>query len=62
MLKIGKKMGVNVNIPENKSFMKEAPQSVSVDLNRVEKEYGNKKYVDLDSGINQTIEWIKLNR
>ncbi len=60
-IKIAEKMGVPVNIPSNKAFMEDAPKMVGLDLSRIENEYGHNEYVDIDYGLNKTIEWIVAN-
>ena len=52
-------MGVPVRIPETDSYMNHAPSAVGLDLTRVEIEYGNKTYTNIDAGLGNTIEWIK---
>ena len=59
-LKIGRIMDVKVTIPKSKAYHGDAPKIVNLNLKRVEGEYNRSKYVDLDSGLNKTIAWIKL--
>ena len=57
--KVGDFMGVPVRIPETDSYMNHAPSAVGLDLTRVEIEYSNKTYTNIDAGLGNTIEWIK---
>jgi UDP-glucuronate decarboxylase len=57
--KIGRIMGVDVKVPSLDLTIKGAPQFVGLDLSRVEKEYGLKKYIGMDQGLKNTIEWIE---
>ena len=59
--KIGDLMGVKVKVPQNSSFMKDAPEMVGLNLSRAEREYDLINYVDLEYGLKQTIQWIKTN-
>jgi len=58
-VKVGELMEVAVRIPETDSYMPHAPNSVGLDLTRVEGEYGNILYTDIDVGLINTIKWIR---
>jgi len=58
-LKIGEFLDVPVKIPEIDSYMNHAPQEVGLDLSKIENEYGNKTYVDIEYGLTKTIDWVK---
>jgi nucleoside-diphosphate-sugar epimerase len=59
--KIAELMEVKIKVPENSSFMEDAPAMVGLNLSRVEKEYDLNNCVDLEYGLKQTIRWIKTN-
>jgi nucleoside-diphosphate-sugar epimerase len=61
-LEVGKKMNVPVNIPDMDAFMSEAPEHVELNLAKVEAEYGNREFLDLNFGLIKTIKWIKSLR
>jgi UDP-glucuronate decarboxylase len=58
-IKIGQLMNVDVQIPKADSYLKDAPQSVGLDLSRIEEEYEYRDYINIDEGLKNTIEWIK---
>ncbi len=60
-LKIAQKLEVDVTAPKTESSLTDAPKNVGLDLRRVEEEYDIKDYIDLDYGLEQTINWIKEN-
>ena len=60
-VKIAQKLAVDVTTPKKESSLTDAPRNVGLDLKRVEEEYGIKEYVNLDYGLEQTINWIKEN-
>ena len=59
-LKIGKIMDAKVTIPKSKAYLGDAPKIVNLNLERIEGEFKRKDYVDLDTGLQTTIDWLKL--
>ena len=58
--KIGQQMKVDVKVPNiSKSSIKGAPEFVGLNLSRIEKEFGIEKYVGIDQGLENTIQWIR---
>lgn len=57
--KISKEMNVGLIIPDSDSGIKDAPQFVGLNLSRIENEFGIEKYIEMDQGLKNTIEWIK---
>ncbi|WP_448702962.1 NAD-dependent epimerase/dehydratase family protein [Mucilaginibacter sp. AW1-3] len=54
---IGKIMGVPVIVPESTQGVSGAPTDVQLDMTRVRTEFGKTDYVQLDEGLQRTINW-----
>ena len=60
--KIGEILKVSVKIPEfQEKFLLDAPLEVGLDLTKIEELSGKKDYVDINSGLEETILWMKHN-
>jgi len=57
--KIGTVLDVPVLFPENSQSLDGAPEDVYLDMKKYVTEFGNVLYVDLDVGLQKTIEWQK---
>lgn len=57
--KIGSYLNVPVIFPTDIQDMAGAPDDVYLDMTKVKKEFGKNKYVSLDEGLANTIEWQK---
>jgi UDP-glucuronate decarboxylase len=58
--KIGTKTNSKVSIPERSHLSIEgAPSEVKLDLSRIKSEYGHAKYLNMEEGLERTIEWIQ---
>ena len=56
---IGREMNAYVEIPiQKEAFMDEAPKKVGLDLSKVEKDFSQSKYIELNQGLKNTIKWI----
>jgi len=52
-------MNAYVEIPiQKEAFMDEAPKKVGLDLSKVEKDFSQSKYIELNQGLKNTIKWI----
>lgn len=58
-LKIGSYLNVPVIFPVDMKDMEGSPGDVYLDMTKVLKEFGKNKYVSLDEGLSNTIEWQK---
>lgn len=59
--KIGNYLNVPVVFPEESAgALSGAPLEMSVDMSKVEKEFGEINYTNFDDGLKNTIEWSKL--
>ena len=58
--KIGNYLKVRVQFPKDAADMAGAPDDVYLDLTKALKEFGKNKYVSLDEGLANTIEWQKI--
>lgn len=58
--KIGAYLNVPVVFPADAKCIAGAPDDVSLDLTRVNAEFGAKEFVSFDWGLERTIEWQKL--
>jgi len=59
-VKIGENLGVPIEIPLSSSeSLVGSPQDVSLDIERMESEFGKKEFVSFDDGIFRTIGWYK---
>ncbi|OGF26077.1 hypothetical protein A2303_04730 [Candidatus Falkowbacteria bacterium RIFOXYB2_FULL_47_14] len=59
--KIGAYLRVPVNFPpDSKNSLISAPEDVSLDMTKAEREFNKKKYIDLDEGLKKTIAWQKI--
>ena len=57
---VGNELGVDVIIPEtSEKGFNEAPQTVKMDISRVVNEFNKKKFIDINEGIQRTIQWYK---
>ncbi len=60
-LKIGDYLNVSVVFPSDvPEGLAGAPEDVSLDMAKAEREFGKSEYVDLTEGLGRTIEWQKL--
>jgi len=48
-------------IPKNVNSIIGAPKSLDLDLNKIKKEFGSKKFIDINEGLKRTILWQKEN-
>ena len=58
---IGDVLQVPVYVPEEDNSLKEAPQVVSLDMEKVKNEFGKEKYISIEDGIRRTIQWYQAN-
>lgn len=58
--RIGGVIGVPVRFPAADAAMPGAPEDVSLDMSKVENEFGYPAYVSLEDGLARTIEWQRL--
>jgi UDP-glucuronate decarboxylase len=57
---VGKMLNVPVNIPKSSGqALSAAPEDVSLDLNKIKKEFGKKDFIPLKKGVEKTITWQK---
>ncbi|HPS31762.1 MAG TPA: NAD-dependent epimerase/dehydratase family protein [bacterium] len=56
---IGRLLNVPVVIPEVRTGIAGAPDKVFINLDRIMCEYKKRKFIDLEDGINKTIDWYK---
>ncbi len=61
---LAKKIGSSLNVPvlfpsTSINTLSGAPEDVSLDMSKVEKEFNKKEFVSLDEGLSKTIEWQK---
>jgi nucleoside-diphosphate-sugar epimerase len=56
---IGKTLKVPVNIPKSNKHLSGAPDDVSLNLDKIKKEFKKTDFVSLEDGMKKTIEWQK---
>jgi UDP-glucuronate decarboxylase len=56
---IGLKTNSKVSIPNNNTSISGAPTQVKLDLSRVQSEYNHTNYVSIETGLDNTIQWIR---
>lgn len=52
-------VGVPVIMPEEDSFLRDAPGEVSLDLSHLEQDFGKTDFIGLDTGLERTVEWLQ---
>lgn len=58
--KIANQLHCEISIPDkNQESLKGNPQLVNISVEKYLKEFGNKNFIDIDSGIYKNINWIK---
>jgi UDP-glucuronate decarboxylase len=57
---VGKYLNVPVIFPKNANEISGAPEDVYLDMSLVAKEFKKNRFVDLDIGLSNTIEWQKV--
>jgi|SRR3989344_4340045 len=57
--KIGKYINAPIKIPRKDHSLSGAPDDVWLDLNKIKKEFKKNKFISLDQGLLNTIEWQK---
>ncbi len=57
---IGKILNVPVIIPKAQKTALAAPEDVRLDLSKVRKEFGKKKFVSFEEGVKRTVAWQKV--
>ena len=57
--KIGKILNVPVSIPNDDHGLLGAPHNEKLDLNKILNEFNKVNFIDLDTGLLNTIEWQK---
>ena len=58
--KIGKILSVPVIIPKAGQALAGAPEDVWLDLSKIKNEFRKNEFVNLDRGLNKTVEWQKV--
>lgn len=58
---IGEILNVSVHVPVEDHRLKEAPQAVSLNMDKIRIEFGKEKYIPIEEGLRRTIHWYKSN-
>lgn len=57
--KIAEKLNSNITFPKNDDKLKGSPVNVKLDITKYIEEFGVKQFIDIDEGLDRTINWYK---